>query len=144
MVTSVPHYTAVNNNKNLYIYHISICFYNCQNRTAVKPPVPHRSIRCYQSEPEKAWKRTKKIRKTWESEHMEFPYPYSYYSYGMELVCIYHLTFFFCPFLPFHNIHALYVCVCNDLFANKYCEPSVFSSVLNFLDLSRRHKWNTR
>ena len=51
MVKSVPHRTAVNSNKNLYIYHISIRFYNCQNRTAVKLLVPHRSIRCYHSEP---------------------------------------------------------------------------------------------
>lgn len=50
MVTSVLHRTAVNSNKNLYIYNISICFYNCHNRTAVKPLVPYRSIRCYLSE----------------------------------------------------------------------------------------------
>ena len=42
---------AVNSNKNFCIYYISICFYNCQNRTAVKPLVPHRSICCYHSEP---------------------------------------------------------------------------------------------
>ena len=51
MVTSVPHRTAVNSNKNLYIYYISIRFYNCQNHTAVKPLIPHCSIRCYHSEP---------------------------------------------------------------------------------------------
>ena len=43
MMTIVPFRPAVNSNKNLYIYYISIHFYNCQNRTAVEPLVPHRS-----------------------------------------------------------------------------------------------------
>ncbi|WZZ90399.1 hypothetical protein YC2023_118978 [Brassica napus] len=51
-VTIRPHRIAVNSNKNLYIYHISICFYYCQNCTAVVSLIPHRSIRCYYSDPD--------------------------------------------------------------------------------------------
>ena len=51
MVTIVPPRPVVSNNKNLYIYYISIHFYNCQNRTAVEPLIPHRSNRSHHSKP---------------------------------------------------------------------------------------------
>ena len=54
MLRSDLHCTTINNNKNLYINHISIRFYYYQNYTTVVPLVPfvlHHAIRCYHSEP---------------------------------------------------------------------------------------------
>lgn len=47
MVNSVKPRTTINNNKSLYIYYIFIRFYNGYNRIAVKPLIPHCSIRSH-------------------------------------------------------------------------------------------------
>ena len=63
IVTFFPHRTAVNSNKNLCIYHISICFYNCQNRfqniacpAPLNPLFPfgaliHNVMQCFETSP---------------------------------------------------------------------------------------------